>query len=101
MKASRLSNLNAYWESSIYDTCVLDGVGRGSEEQASSSTLDPRCGASYPMKRKHSRREFHQMLILIIHLTIRHLFRIQNKGECFVYNTSYKSIYHLTFIFMN
>ena len=33
MKASRLSNLNAYWESSMYDTCMLDGVGRRSEDQ--------------------------------------------------------------------
>ena len=41
MKASRLSNLNAYWESSIYDTCVLDGVGRGSKEQTHQSHLNP------------------------------------------------------------
>ena len=33
MKASRLYNLNACWESSMYDTCELDGVGRGSEDQ--------------------------------------------------------------------
>ena len=33
MKASRLSNLNAYCESSMWDTCMLDGFGRRSEDQ--------------------------------------------------------------------